>query len=70
MAVDQNLPQDEVMEILEFGVSRKWQQEMTRHGFDPATQTVSQFVSFCERLESTEPTDAGTTNPRKRKKTW
>ena len=52
---DQQLPVEELLEILEFAVPAEWQKQMIRHGINPADQTIAQFVQFCERLESTEP---------------
>ena len=55
---DQGLAQDEIIDILEFGVPNAWQRNMVLQGFDPMLHTPSEFVEFCERHEFTEG-DAG-----------
>ncbi len=32
---------------------------MTHHGIDPSQQTITQFVQFCKRLESTKNIPSG-----------
>ena len=51
---NQQLPNDEILELLEFAILTSWQREMTRQGYDPAAHSVQDLVQFCERLESTE----------------
>ena len=51
---NQELPDDEVLEILEFGIPRRWKKEMITQNFDPQAHTINDFVQFCERMESTE----------------
>ena len=51
------LPEDELLDILEFGMPNSWQRAMTLQDFDPVEHTVSEFVSFCERLEATDTED-------------
>jgi len=63
---NQAIPEDELLEILEFAIPVSWQHQMTRHGIDPAQQTISQFVQFCERLESTEEIPSGNGTKRNR----
>eukprot|EP00957_Ditylum_brightwellii_P005054 384449-Ditylum_brightwellii.AAC.1 len=51
----QPLDEDELMDILEYGVPARWRREFTVHGFDPVDQGMKLFVEFCTRLESCEP---------------
>jgi hypothetical protein len=51
---DQELTDEELLERLEFAVQHAWQKNMDLQGFDPVIHTPSEFVSFCERHESTE----------------
>jgi hypothetical protein len=55
--VEQKLEEEEIINILEFGVPLKWQDQMVLQGFDPTEdgRTSQDLVEFCERLESTEP---------------
>ncbi len=48
------LPDDELLDLLEFGCPNSWQKAMLLQDFDPVDHTVQEFVRFCERLESTE----------------
>ena len=54
---DQKLDEEEIIDILEYGVPVKWQDQMVLQGFDPTEdgRTSQDLVEFCERLESTEP---------------
>ena len=45
------LPTDELLDILEFGVSLKWQNAMYLHGFEPQEGLIKDFANFCKRLE-------------------
>ena len=57
-AANQSLPQDNILDIGEFGMPNKWQHEMILHNFDPMEGTVQDLVAFCECLEQTEDHEA------------
>ena len=48
------LEQDEIPDILKFGSPESCQLEMTHQGFDPVSETIPDFVLFCEHLECTK----------------
>jgi len=48
------LPEDEIIENLEFAIPTKWRKAMIMHGFDPVEHDIGDMVEFCERLETTE----------------
>ena len=50
----QLLDDDNIMEILEFGIPATWQKHMIYQGFNASEHTATEFVEFCERLEFTE----------------
>ena len=50
-----SLEDDEIMDILEFGLPSRWRTTMTIQGFNAAEKTTAQFIEFCERLEATDP---------------
>ena len=52
--LNQTLPNDELLDLLEFGVPSVWQREFWRQGWDPIEHSVTEFTEFCERLEFTE----------------
>ena len=52
---ESKLPQDELLDLLEFGMPATWQKAMILQDFDPLDHSIAEFVSFCERLELTEP---------------
>ena len=60
-----SLPDDELLDLLEFGIPNSWQKTMMVQDFDPVDHTISEFIRFCERLENTE--DKPSTQPIKRK---
>jgi hypothetical protein len=51
---NQELDEQEIVDILEFGVPNSWQKNMVLQGFDPMIHAVTDFVEFCERHEFTE----------------
>ena len=51
---DQELPDDKLMDIFEYSIPNTWQKQATIQGFDIMQHTPSEFVEFCERLESVE----------------
>ncbi len=52
--VNQAIPMDKLLEILEFAILVSWLHQMTHHGINPSQQMIAQFVQFCEHLESME----------------
>ena len=57
------LPDDELLDLMEFGVPNSWQRTMILQNFDPVTSTISGFVEFCERLERVEAQEAKKNKP-------
>ena len=49
-----SLPDDELLDILEFGMPSSWQKQMVLQDFDPLQHTIKQFTEFCERMEQVE----------------
>ena len=74
---ESKLPDDELLDLLEFGMPNSWQRSMTLQDFDPVDHSIQEFVSFCERLEATDPeevipkrdqnNDSNSSNNKKRK---
>ena len=50
-----NLDDDKIMDILEYGMSPNWRSVMLVQGFNFSEKTPVEFIEFCERLEMTEP---------------
>jgi hypothetical protein len=57
------LEDDEIVDIMEFGVPRSWQRKMIEHDFDVMTASIHDFVDFCDRMESIGASDEGHKNP-------
>jgi hypothetical protein len=55
-AVNQKLSEDEITDIITFGIPKSWNKEMDKQDFDPFRRgtTLLNLVEFCERIESTE----------------
>ena len=53
----QKLDDDEVIDLMEFGVPRAWQKKMEEHDFDSTNTTIGEFLAFCERMERIEVSD-------------
>jgi hypothetical protein len=47
----QKLTDDELIEVIYFGIPNSWKNEMVRQGFDPIEKTLEEFREFCQRLE-------------------
>ena len=47
----QCLPQDEVLEHLEFAIPNSWQKQMVMQWFVTLEHTIQEFVEFCECME-------------------
>ena len=50
----QGLSNDELIDIILYGIPKSWVTKMDEHDFDPIASTIDQVVNFCERLESAE----------------
>ena len=46
------LPDDKLLDLLEFGIPIKWQRQMQVQKFEPTAGTLRKFQDFCKRLES------------------
>ena len=46
------LPDDELLDLLEFRIPIKWQRQMQVQNFVPTAGTLREFQDFCERLEA------------------
>lgn len=51
------LSDEDVMELLEFGVPNSWRNQMTMQGFIPKVHTVQEFIEVCQRYEQVESRD-------------
>eukprot|EP00957_Ditylum_brightwellii_P030280 2293067-Ditylum_brightwellii.AAC.1 len=51
----QPLNDNELLDILEYGVPVSWRREFTVQGFDPVDPGLRKLVEFCTHLESCEP---------------
>jgi hypothetical protein len=51
----QSLSNEELLEIVLFGIPKSWNKEMDRQDFDPFREaSIAKLVAFCERMESAE----------------
>ena len=53
----QNLPPDEIVDILICATPKSWLREMDRQGFDPISKSPIQVIDFMERIEQAEDFD-------------
>jgi hypothetical protein len=54
-AADQELSNDELLDIILFGIPKSWVKEMDKQDFDPfAREEVQALIQFCKRMESAE----------------
>ena len=55
----QGLSEDEIVDIVLYGVPKSWINKMDEHDFDPLAHSLEELISFCERLESAEQLERG-----------
>ena len=53
-ADEQKLPEDELLDILEFSIPSSWQVEFICLGYDPMTGDLKRFIDHCKRMETIE----------------
>jgi hypothetical protein len=59
----QKLSEEELLEILEFGIPNAWRKQMLLQNFDVTSETdgaINKFLTFCDRLESALDDDSKT----------
>jgi hypothetical protein len=54
------LQEDELLDIYEFGVPHSWSRQFLLQNWDPQQHTKQEFREFCERLETAEDITSGT----------
>jgi hypothetical protein len=50
----QMLEEDELIEIIEYGIPTSWRVKMVDQSFIPGDHTLTQLIEFCEKEETTE----------------
>ncbi len=53
------LPDEEILDILVFGIPNSWQKKMVELGFDSLSHTPNEFIEMCERISFGETTEIG-----------
>jgi hypothetical protein len=51
---EQKIPEDELKDIVEFGVPNAWRTIWVQHDFQPMQKDMAEIVDFCERIEYAE----------------
>ena len=46
------IPDNELMDLLEFGIPIKWQHKIQVQNFEPMSRTLRDFQDFCKQLET------------------
>ena len=50
----QSLTNDELIDIITYGIPKSWTRKMDEHDFDPFTKGIHELINFCERMEASE----------------
>ena len=66
---DQMLADEEILDILVYGLPKSWVRKMDELDFDPFHEGIYKTVDFCERMESSEDFDTNATQVSKKSKT-
>ena len=48
----EKLPEDELLELLEFGIPLRWRNQLHLQNYKVQDHTIKEFTKICERLES------------------
>jgi hypothetical protein len=56
------LPDDEIMDILMYGIPNTWQKRIVELNFDAQAHTPNEFIEMCERISYGESFNEGTTS--------
>ena len=62
----EKMPDDELLDNLEFGSPPSWQTEFLLQGYEPTDGTIQEFIDFCRTLEEVE--EVGDSKPKESKK--
>ena len=69
---NQQLPEDELLDLLESSIPKGWQEKNEFLGFDPLARGLKEFIAQCERYEALKKSDSepepATVATKKRKK--
>mgnify|MGYP001048519339 CR=1 FL=1 len=65
----ERLETDEILDNLDFGNPNAWQKQMILQNFDPVSNTLDDFVAFCERLEQADTVNEFNNNSNSNKNT-
>ena len=63
---DQKLPNDKLLDLLEFAVPNSWQKQFWLQGFDPIQHSITEFTQFCKCFKFMETLYAETHSTKKR----
>ena len=58
---NQQLPDEEILDIIIFGIPKSWEKEMDCQGFDPLDRSLADVIAKLEDVESAEGFDAEAT---------
>ena len=50
----QHLPEDKILDLVEFSFPKESKEELTIQGFDSTTQRLTEIVKLCEHVKTTE----------------
>ena len=48
------LPEDDILELVEFSLPKEWKKELIIQGHESATQGLTELVEFCDLLKTAE----------------
>ena len=50
----QRLPEDDILDLVEFSLLKEWQKKLIIQGFKSANQGLTDLVEFCDCLKTAE----------------
>ena len=64
---NQHLPDDEILDVVLFGIPKNWEREMDKQGFDPFANQLADVLAKLEDIETAEGFDAEPAKPTPKK---
>ena len=64
---NQHLPDDEILDVVLFGIPKNWEREMDKQGFDPFANQLADVLAKLEDIETAEGFDAEPAKPAPKK---
>lgn len=53
-SISQRIPDEDFVEVVEYGIPNSWRTKMAEHGFVPVNHSLAEIIEFCNKMEYAE----------------